>query len=259
MFKFSVKADKALLMSDLEENSNQFQKSIVLGPLKIEKSEFIPVVEKIKSLLETSNLNLSSNGENRLEVSTVFEDNEKGIERLDRWPTTQDLNSTFSQVYSFSLDYRFGKYDSKPKVKTLKLSFSNYENKIEVSGYDKNQIESVIGTAEKEFRNFNSLGGTKLHSVIPGVCFMLMFLWSILGKSLKNFPIPNWIYWSVLVLIMSGFYLALFSGLTSKYLPGFLLFSSDTSFLVKYGPQISFFSLLLGVVSIILTFYFAKR
>jgi len=157
------------------------------------------------------------------------------------------------EVFRFSYTY----YRPDKPISSVTLDFSDYSRRVSVSGETADQVEAISNLLENDLLSHSTaIGGAKFRRV-AGVCLSVIFLLSFMVSS---------VYWwntrrfsALGMLICSALGLVLLLRLPwDRYLPGFALYQSYSPFLlVRYAAPIAFLSLLVTLVGIPLSYFFA--
>jgi hypothetical protein len=188
---------------------------------------------------------------------------------LRRFPSEEIVISTGSEKLSlahhsptksdrlpdeaFALDYDYSfSFESAP-VTRINILFRDFFRTLEVRGGSAEHVDAVMNTLKTDFlKHATSIGGYRFRS-FAWLGVLLVFSISFpLAITLINHK--RWVGWIWLALSGSLVLGAIFLPF-ERWLPGFAVYRDDPSFLVRYGPEIGFAGLLLGVIGIIISIF----
>jgi len=152
-----------------------------------------------------------------------------------------------------SFDYSFLSKDGVP-VSRVYLHFTDYSRTVQIAGRSPEQVDAVFSTIRDDLSAISTpIGG----SIVRSLCTTLplaFIVMSIFGLLMGHF-VERRKYNRKLLIWYSFVFLFLCAliFIPKDFLAGFLALRGDASFMVRYGPQISFWGLLAGLVGLLIT------
>lgn len=219
-----------------------YSKTVELPPLRISFAELQTVLDKGASLMRAANESIPlwreemdlRKGELRVEMSGHRLDQERA-----RIPQTLDR-----------LEYTASTRDAAP-VSRLNLSFADYSRTLSVQGQSPDQVDAVFSAMRDELSKLSTpIGG-------PGFKFLRFLSISILAWALLALG-SSWAqtrrrFFLLPISLVVALLVALIVLPIGELFAGFAVVRGDASFMVRYGPEISFWGLVVGAVAIALS------
>lgn len=142
-------------------------------------------------------------------------------------------------------------------VSRIQMSFSNFSRELKVEGSSADQVDAVFSSLKDDLIDISSVvGGPLFTFYLFGALSLGMFLYifSTLFDwvKLKKRPLFAPLGLSVIAFIL------LWTLPIGQMFKGFSAIQGDASFMVRYGPQISFLGLILSFVGILISYYLSK-
>lgn len=217
---------------------NNYSKIVEIPPLRISYAELQAVLDKGASLMSAANgsLHLLWHEEMRLQEREL---------RVNKWGHRLEGDARLPKTLDH-FDYTAWTRDA--PVTLLSLSFSNYSRTLSVEGQGPHEVDAVFIALRDELSKLSTSVGGPLFSVLR------ITLISVLALSL--FFLASWWIWMetrpriilgpiVLVVVLLVALIILPIG---DMLSGFVAVREDASFIVRYGAEISFWGLILGIL-----------
>ena len=159
----------------------------------------------------------------------------------------EDISRAPKQV--LRVNYSFHRPDG--GISDVSIELNDYERRLTVSGVAPDHVEAAFLLLKSNLAMHESsfaLGGTNFRLVLMMVGLIGFGLFSVFGNALWR--LPGW--WSLLYslpLVIAQ--ILMFTLPWARWFPGFELYLGDASFTVRYGPEISFISLMVGVIGVL--------
>jgi hypothetical protein len=231
--------------------NTEFSQSRNLPPLRLAAADLDTILLKTHSFIDASNGPSGEQDSARESVRLGVRGHEIEIPHFS-------LASSVAfpkEVFKFSYTY---KRPDKP-VSSVTIDLGDYSRRVSVTGQAADQVEALSTSVEKDLLHYSTVIGGATFRRVVGVCLTVGLLAS-LGVSGA--------YWwltracnALGMLICSGVGLLLVLIVPwHSYLPGFALYQSYSPFLlIRYAPQISFFSLVAALLGIPLSYFLLRR
>ena len=174
-----------------------------------------------------------------------------------RYPTFPLQAALRSRTKSSSFPTHIQRPDN--PVSSVTIDLGDYSRRVSVTGQAADQVEALSTFVEKDLLHYSTVIGGATFRRVVGVCLTLGLLAS-LGVS-GAYWLRTRAYNALGMLICSavGLLLVLIVPWHS-YLPGFALYQSYSPFLlIRYAPQISFFSLVAALLGIPLSYFLLRQ
>lgn len=149
---------------------------------------------------------------------------------------------------SLSASYTYRGLDSEP-ISRVSIELNEYNRKISVSGRSEEQVEALAQLMRSEMQAYETYWGGIQIRFLGFLAFFIAFA----GLMYFRHPIAK-----AGVLLFSGTWLFCFLFVTSLT-PGAAIYKSSPSFFVRFAPEISFASLVAGVVGVLLTIFLRRE
>lgn len=237
--------------SSLSAEGKEFSENHELSPIRLSASDLDTILNKTHAFIAFANGPSTEQASARESVKLGVRGHEIEIPHFS-------LASSVAfprEVYKFAYTYN---QPHKP-ISSVTIDLGDYSRHVSVSGQAAGQVEALSKLLESDFLRYSSrIGGATFRRVV-GVCLTVGLLAS-LGVSGA--------YWwltracnALGMLICSGVGLLLVLIVPwHSYLPGFALYQSYSPFLlIRYAPQISFFSLVAALLGIPLSYFLLLR
>jgi hypothetical protein len=241
----------SLPTTSLTAKDAEFSANRNLPPLKLSAADLDTILLRAQSLITEVNGPSREEDSARESVKLGVRGHEIEIPHFSLASSVAFPREVFRFSYTYSRPFK--------PISLVTLDFSDYSRRVSVTGAAANQVETLSKLVEKDLLHYSTaIGGARFRHVV-GACLIVGLLTS-LGVSGA--------YWwltracNVLgMLICSGVGLLLVLIVPwHRYLPGFALYQSYSPFLlIRYAPQISFFSLVAALLGIPLSYFLLRR
>ena len=151
-----------------------------------------------------------------------------------------------------SFQYDFSANDD-ASINGVNLDFRDFARSVTVSGNSPDEVDAVFSALSDEIQEISTpIGGLTMRAVsetlifVFGVSALLLLIISFAEDRRSKLLIP--------IVIIAAFLILLALLPLDQMFGGFIAVSGDASFVVRYGPQISFVALLLAAAGVILPF-----
>jgi len=162
-------------------------------------------------------------------------------------------NATRLPQAAFSMIYRYDFYNEPTPITGISLVFNDSSRRVEVAGSSAEHVDAVMNTLRTDLLKFSvTIGGSRFRTWTGMALTMVLSL--VLSISLGLIVTKRFSGW-VLLVFSGAFLLALIFLPFDRWLPGFAIYRDNPSFLVRYGPEIGFGGLLLGIVGIVISLF----
>jgi hypothetical protein len=217
-----------------------YSKTTELPPLRVSFAELQSALDKGSSLMNAANSSASAwreelelrKGELRVKMSG---------HRLD------PEGAKIPQSLDF-FEYTALTRDPAP-ITRLALSFADYRRSLSVEGQSPEQVDAVFSALREDFSRLSTpVGGFTLRTFLglPAIWLLVVVLgglaaaWALTHRRILLLPV------SICALLLTALLLLPLADL----LAGFSAVRGDASFIVRYGPEISFWALVVGACAI---------
>ena len=216
-----------------------YSKSVDLPPLRISYAELQTVLDKAASLMNTANMSAPLWRE---EMQL-----EKGVLRIRISGHQLEREGARLPEAIDQFEYIAWSRDSAP-VGRLNLSFSNFSRTLSAEGQSPDQVDAIFSALRDDLWNFStSIGGlyVSLFRFLFGLflavgVFLLTVVWAESRDSTFLTPaLVGAVLLAALILLPIG-----------DWLSGFAAVRGDASFVVRYGAEISFVALIVGLIAL---------
>jgi hypothetical protein len=217
-----------------------YSKTVELPPLRISFAELQAILDKGASLLTVAN---GSTPLWREEIEL-----RKGELRVKI--TGHRLDPDGAKIPKDIDSFEYTALTRDPaSISRLALSFADYRRSLSVEGQSPEQVDAVFSALREDFSKLStSVGGSGLKVFLgfPLIWLLLMVLLCLGGawfQTRRRFLLMP-------ASICAGLLAAVLLLPINDLLAGFSAVRGDASFIVRYGPEISFWGLVVGAVAI---------
>jgi hypothetical protein len=238
------------LTTTLLSNGAEVSQSRDLPPLKLAAADLDTI------LLETHSFIAAANGPSS-EQDSIRETVKLGIAGHEIEIPHFSLASSVAfprEVFRFSYTY----YRPDQPISSVTLDFSDYSRRVSVRGKAADQVEALSNLLENDLlRHSSMIGGARFRRVV-GVCLSVGLLTSLGLSGAYWWRTRAYNALGMLIFSALGLSLVLFVP-WHRYLPGFAIYQSYSPFLlIRYAPQIFFFSLIAALLGIPLSYFLLR-
>lgn len=139
--------------------------------------------------------------------------------------------------------------ESPATITRVALDFGDYRRTITVEGTSPEQVDAIFATLRDELMQLSHpVGGTVLRSLLGIPANVLLFLF--LGAAGADWLAKRHPGSLIVIAVIASTLLLLNILPISDLLSGFLAVPGEPSFMIRYGPQISFWAFLITVIGI---------
>jgi hypothetical protein len=226
-------------------SSSVYTKETQLSPIRISDADLQTEIEKISNLIKSANAKAAYienvtfiSGKTKVQIS-----GNRFLSPGVRIPKT-----------SYEFDYYFSSGNDEAPITKVSMNFGDFLRRISVSGNSSEQVDAIFSTLESDFTEHSMvIGGSTIRS-LGGFFLFYIFLGGFIGGSINCFYKKSVRY--IGIPIFSGIGIILLFGLPFRdILAGFAVYQGNASFIVRYGYEISFFSLLITLLAIPFSYY----
>jgi hypothetical protein len=224
----------------------QFSRSRDLPCLTISSSELDDILRKAHSLIVTANGPAA-------ERQYVREAIKLGVGGDELEIPSYSLSSGISlpkAAYEFSYTY----YRSDSPISSVTVDLQDYSRRLSVTGEAADQVEALTTLLESNLVQHSTAIGGQLFRGVLGYFLLVALLLSLITSAAYCWSTRRYSAVGMPICSVLGLVLLLLLPF-DKFLAGFALYQGDSSFLVRYGPQISFISLLTTLAGISLSYF----
>lgn len=239
-----------LLTHSYATEINYFR-STELPPLRISFADLQKILDKSVSLMATANSKGSSQSW-REEISLY-----RGDHRVTL--SGHLLNAEGARIPETIDRFEYIARAENPPgaVSRIQMSFSNISRDFKVEGSSPDQVDAVFLSLKDDLLGISSTVGGFLFEYFLRLILSLgtiMYIWMTLydWRILKKQPAVAPLVFSIVTLILVW---ALPLG---EMFAGFSAVKGDASFMTRYGPQISFLSLVVSIAGIPISYWLSK-
>jgi hypothetical protein len=243
----------AMLFYTSSFSSNVYTKETDLLPIRLSDTELQKEIDKISNLIRLANAGVTKgyislkgykegvtfvSGKTKIEISGHrFLSAEVGIPKAS---------------YGFQYDYHA--FFEEAPITVVSLDFRDEFRTIRITGNSPDQVDAIFSTIESDFAEYSTFIGGSGNRVTGEIILLYLFSMGLIGgliycvksKKTRHIGIP----------ISSAIGLILIFTLPFKdILAGFAVYRGEASFIVRYGYQISFASLLITLLAIPLSYF----
>jgi len=155
-----------------------------------------------------------------------------------------------------SYRFSYGYFNSNNPISGLDIDFSNYSRTFFVSGSSPEQVDALSAMLEKDLLSFSSsIGGSSFQIVISllklilVIAIILTTITCIATKQIQVVVVP--IFLSIILFFLN--FLPF-----DDILSGFAVYAGDSSIFIRYGPQITFWGVVITIIGIPLSYLLPK-
>jgi hypothetical protein len=248
MVKFVILA-LFVSVSRLYSVEPQYTRSRELPTLKLTFTEVDSALTKAFNLLSTANAQAPNKQYSR-ETLTIGADPDKVGVAGHAFPQNTRIPQA---AYALSYSYTF---DDAP-VSSLRLDLDDHTRRLTVSGSSIDQVEAICATLERDLSDHSTtIGGSRFRDfsgfllwTLLSPCLLISAAYCFIERRWRTLGMP---IFALLALVL------LFTLPFDKLLPGFAAYQGDSSLIVRFGPQISFLSLIISTVGISLSYFIPR-
>jgi len=220
-----------------------YTKTAEIPPLRVSFGALQAVLEKTEKLISTANSGVKPRREEVLLKAGAVQ---VGIPGRTLAPPNAKVPEQVE-----SLTYTYLAKDDLP-ITRIYLDFSDYRRILTVEGTAPEQVDAIFAAVREELVAISSnVGGSGIKLILGPVAYWALLMigtWSGLTyysyRTRRSLAVlAGAVSVSLLLLVLP----------TGELLSGFLAFRGDPSFMVRYGPEMSFIGFLLAVIGIPLT------
>lgn len=234
----------SILVSAYQQNAiadTNYSKTIELPPLRVSYADLQATLDKISSLMTTANT-ASSNWREELELRSG------NLSVRISGHQLEPLGAKIPLAID-SFEYTVSARGDAP-ITRIAIRFADYRRSISVEGQSPEQVDAVFYAVREDMSKVSTLmGGYWLHTILR---FIAIFVLGVTGMQLAV------LWWQTrrrslaMAVAIAGLSLTTLLVLPlTDMLAGFSAVRGDPSLLVRYGPEISFWGLIVGFLSLI--------
>jgi hypothetical protein len=228
----------------------EFSHSRELPPLRLAAADLDAILLKTHALIAAANGPLAEQESARESVKLGVRGHEVEIRHFS-------LASSVAfprEVFRFSYTY----YRPEKPISSVTLDFSDYSRRVTVSGDTADQVEAISNVLENDLLRHSSIIGGAMFRRLAGMCLAVVFLMSLGLSGAYWWHTRAYSALGMLICSTVGLLLVLLLP-WERYLPGFALYQSYSSFLlIRYAPQIFFLILVAALLGIPLSYFLPR-
>jgi hypothetical protein len=241
----------SLVAMSLAAKASEFSHNRDLPPLRLAATDLDTILHKTHSLVAGANGPPDAQEFIRESVKLGARGKEIEIPHFSLASSVAFPNEVFRFAYTF--------YQPDKPVSSVTLDFDDYSRRVSVSGGAADQVEAISKILENDLLRYSTLIGGATFRYVAGVCLSVALLTSLGVSSAYWWNTRRYNALGMLICSVFGL-LLLFLVPWDRYLAGFVLYQSYSPFLlIRYAPQISFFSLLAALAGIPLFYFLSRR
>lgn len=217
-----------------------YTKTAEIPPLRVSFTDLQSVLDKTEKLAANANANAKPRREEVAMKAGAIQVTIQG--RLLAPPNAKVPDQIDSLTYTYSAP------DQSP-VTRVYFDFSDYRRTLTVEGPSPEQVDALFAVTREDLTNLSSgLGGSSIKILLGQPAYILLVLAMFLSGAIWYEKRSSK---SLAVLLSAAAVMALLVTMPiNDLLAGFMAIRGEPSFMVRYGPQMSFFGLLLAVVGV---------
>ncbi len=229
-----------LAVGSATAQSASYTRSADLRPVRLSYTDFAAIAAKASTLIHSANASVAI--ERTAEGATVS-DNRTTVSVSSHFEATSFASGP-PVATEASYSYRA---DQTAPVYLVEIELSDFQRRVRVQGTSEAQVDALARSLLADLRNHQWYFGGSMFRTILGALLLssAAFMPSLFSKGGK---VPLWV--AVLAIALA---LCVFALPWKNWLPGTAVFAGDASLLLRYGPEVSFMGLVLGVVSLALS------
>ena len=231
-------------------NGAQVSETRDLPPVKLAAKELDAILNKTHSFIDAAN-GFSRQASSREAVKLVIRGHEIEIPHF-----SLASNLAFpNEIFAFSYTY----YQADKPISSVTIDLGDSSRSVSVTGESAEKVGELSGLLENDFRRYSAaIGGAKFRRV-TGVLLLVTLLMSLMVSGAFWWNTRRYNALGMLVCSALGLLLVLLVP-WNRYLSGFALYQSYSPFLlIRYAPQIFFFSLVAALLGIALSYFLPRR
>jgi hypothetical protein len=227
----------------------QYSRTRELPPLKLSYEELSRLLEKAHNLLSTANAQADKREYLREKITLAA-----GSDKIEISGFALDSTTRLPKAaYSFSYSY----YWSDAPLSSFQMDFGDYSRRITVSGTEGDQVEAICSALERDCLEHSVFIGGSLFRALAGnflligliVSLTLTAAYCIVERRWRALGMPLCSLIALVMLLTLPF---------EELLAGFAVYRGNASFLVRYGPQLSFLGVIVSIVGIPLSYFLPR-
>jgi len=239
----------ALLVTSLSGAEQLYTRATELPPIKMGYSDLQDSLDRASKIIFEANT--QHDIDKYISESITFDANDTKIEISGHSFLPSGIKLP-KRVYYVFYEYRH----SDAPISGVKISLSDYSRTLTVSGKSPEQIDALSAMLTNDLMKFSSnIGGSWFRMVLGLIKFILIALVAILTlycvveKRIRLIGIPIFL---LIILI------CLYSLPFDDILSGFAIYSGDSSIFIRYGPQMTFWGVIVTIIGIPLSYLLPK-
>ena len=220
-----------------------YTKTVELPPLRVSFADLQAVLDKAEKLASSANLGAKARREEVVMKAGAVQVTIPG--RVLSPPNAKVPDQLDSLTYTYTAV-------EPSSVTRMNVDFSDYRRTLTVEGPSPEQVDAIFSTMREDLVALSSpIGGSGIKIVLGLPAYWMLLV--ILGLSGSMWYSNRGSKSLAIVLSTATVFLLLMLLPINDLLAGFLAIRGEPSFMVRYGPQISFIGLLFAVVGIPIT------
>lgn len=238
-----MRALTALFLSltvQLASAQANYTKTTEIPPLRVAFADLQAVIDKTEKLVSSANAGARPRREELVLKSGVIQITIPGRTLALQNAKIPEKIDSFTYTYSMA---------DRASVTQVSLDFSDYRRTLMVEGSSPEQVDAIFAATQEDLMNISSaIGGSGIKTLLGFPAYLiLMTIMGWIGSDWYSTRSAR----SLGILISAMCVMLLLALLpTASLLAGFLAIRGEPSFMIRYGPEISFIGLILAVVGI---------
>jgi hypothetical protein len=245
-----ISACLSLAATLLSAKAPEFSKNRDLPPLRLAAADLDTILLKTHSLIAAANGPSGEQDSGRESVKLGVRGREIEIPHFS-------LASSVAfpkEIFRFSYTY----YRPDKPISSVTVDLGDSSRRVSVSGEAADQVQAITNLLENDLLRHSTTIGGAIFRRVAGVCLSVAFLTSLIFSGAYWWNTRRYSALGMLVCSALGLMLVLLVP-WDRYLPGFALYQRYSPFLlVRYAPQIFFFSLLATLAGIPLSYFLPR-
>jgi hypothetical protein len=240
---FSMKAITLFLLAGFlaecvsgSSSKPEYTMEFSLRPLRMSYRDLSKVILKVQDSISGSQV--SSEATAGIMNELVLKDGTRRFQTANDF-SARALESAPRQAYEASYNFR----TSGSAISQISIDLDDYKRGISVSGTNQGQVEGLAHLIRDDLGAFEGYWGGLITRMILAIIFSVALL--ALASRTKNAILGSVLGMASMLVVL----LLLIAG--ARLIPGFVVYRDDPSFIVQWGPEISFLGLIFSALGVL--------